>query len=77
MSPMLGITPDFQAFTRELEALAAELPNVVWYDAHTDPSYELADFTDWVHLSKRGARRYVDALIEAANVELRAEHQGH
>jgi hypothetical protein len=75
MSPMLGIEPDFQAFSRELDALADELPNVVWYDAHTDPRYELADFTDWVHLSKRGAPRYVEALIDASNVALRAEQQ--
>jgi len=75
MSPMLGITPDFEAFKLELEALADELPNVVWHDAHADPSYALADFTDWVHLSKRGARRYVRALIDASNDALRAERQ--
>lgn len=75
MSPMLGITPDFEAFELELEALADELPNVVWHDAHADPSYELAHFTDWVHLSKRGARRYVAELIDASNDALRAERQ--
>jgi hypothetical protein len=75
MSPLLGITPDFEAFTRDLAILADELPNVVWHDAHTDPSFELADFTDWVHLSKRGAERYVEALIDASNVALRAEQQ--
>lgn len=76
MAPKLGMAADFERFNQRMEALADELDGVVFHGAHTDTSYELRDFGDWVHLSKHGSRRYTDELIEAANAGLRAERRG-
>jgi hypothetical protein len=73
VAPKLGMAQDFASFTQELAALADEHPKVVWHDAFADTSYRLADFADWVHLSKRGAKRYVKELLQASSASLRAE----
>lgn len=71
----LGIADDFAQFAAEIERLADQLPGVVWHDAYTDSGYELADFADWIHLSRRGGQRYVEQLIDASNLALQAEQQ--
>lgn len=73
LAGQLGMTADFELFTREVEALAGELPNVVWHNSFYDPSYERQDFFDWVHLSNGGGKRYVNQLFAASNTALRAE----
>ena len=73
IAPKLGIATDFSAFVDEIQQLADELPRVVWHDAYTDRRYKMPDFADWIHLSHKGARRYVNQLLDASNLALQAE----
>jgi len=42
-------------------------PEIDWYSAYDGEGYERQDFSDWVHLNRQGAYRYVERLFDAVN----------